>query len=1328
MRTLQRPLLLCLCAFAIACGSDDPTDDSEVGTDVIEDVADTGGDTAPDVEPDIVEDTTPDVAPDVPTGPTTPEEGICLECETNAECGPDGNLCLNFPDGGQFCGWDCTTNEEICPVGTICAAVTDDISQCVPDNFMCTDPCLGVECPADQVCDPATAECIEPLGLCEPCENNAQCGGELDLCLTFQDIDSSQSCSLNCADDPNVCPDEYTCATINAPTGPLQQCVPVIGTCTDRCEDLTCENEEDICNPRTGACNPPGEVCTPCISDVDCGGEADRCLGLTGAPCEENNDCSADEFCNDAGTCVGGFCGQDCSEDPAICEEGFACFNLNDGGAQCLPLRLACVDRCSDSDCPEGFNCDDQTGECVESQVQACNAPCDANAECGGYDDLCLAIGTGGQQCYLQCGEGRDPCPIGYDCFGGVIGGLDFCLPNSASLECADCLTTSCPEGTQCRPPFGECVDEPAGCAFDADTCAEGTLCNTFENRCEPVGIDCQFEERFFQCDFGTMSCTSATAGLEGQCEESCFSDSCPEDRPECASFHGVSGRICVSDTVGGAHTCGRLMSTLTSVGRPCTVVDDPTDPSLCFAPTNFCLEDADRNVPGFCTLECVSDEECPSGSLCGEVGGASYCVPDPCSCMLPIELGEGEVDIYGRLLESAGMSRCGISWELRERRLAYGVLGADDPYRLPSVGSVLGDPNQSVSFFADDSASANDPDAGSALAIAAAGYGVSLVEFTPPVLREGEAPLYQALIDFQIALGGVAPDTGVGDAASALPIEIQVAVAQVLDGLEDGLATARATVDLVPVELRASLYAELASTIYAGETDLSLFDPAVRAVASSEDIPAGFIRSAAAIAAAVHEFPRTFEGDLSAAVFEFESDAGLIRIAGDSNDVHVLDSPTLLHIDLGGDDEYTGPVGANSGSNFPVSLAIDLNGSDTYSYEEVADPEDASSYPSDGAGRAEPVRLGDGPVTLSDVGRQGSGRLGVGMLYDWGDGHDTFESLRYSQGFGLLGVGLLSDDGGTAEFRVEAVGQGAGLFGVGVLHAGDGAHVYEGMHGVQGFGGAHGVGILTDLGGDDVYQALEGSAAAGTVLYFNVLSNNDFNLSAAQGASMGVAPSRGVDGRAISGGLGLLSDHVGNDTYGAGAGAQGFAHWNGVGLHHDFDGDDAYAARALSGGAATEFGVGTLVNAAGNDDYGSAGTRPLNSYGYGSDFGGGVFIDYGGMDEYFTSQFSLGFGRLNGSALFVDQAGDDAYDSDSNDSLGRAVLTIFGSEPSDNPRREVGTFGFFIDAAGFDTYERPDLLSPPIGDGTEWLQTSGDEEDLPTYGGGIDEIGATGF
>ena len=1327
MRTPLWILLLCVSAVLAACGSGDPTDDRDAG-DTGEDVTDVSSDSS-DVDPgDTPTDGGSDGSGDTPadTGPTSPEDIICIECETNEDCGPAGNLCLNFPDGGTYCGWDCTGNDEICPAGTICAPVTDDISQCVPGSFLCEDPCLGVECEEGLVCDPTSGECIESRGLCEACDNNAQCGTEADLCLTFPDVDNFQGCAQDCTLNPN-CPEGYFCANVgDSPEGPVQQCVPEILTCVDRCEDV-CENEEEICNPRTGECSAPGGVCDPCVLSDECGGEEDRCLGLPGPPCEDDTDCGAGENCGAAGICVASFCGMDCSLDASVCEDGDACFNVGDG-AQCLPLRLSCSNRCAGVVCEEGANCDDQTGECVESEVGACGTPCDSHAECGGYEDLCLSIiAGGGQQCYYRCGEDRAPCPIGYACFDQVIAGQAFCIPNASGLECGDCTETSCPEGEECRPPFGECHEDPLACAFDDLDCADGTVCNIGEERCEPVGLDCTFDNGFFECGIGTMSCTAAAADLPGECEESCRGADCPLDRPECASFHGVPGRVCVSDTVGGAHTCGRLMSTIAPVGRPCTVTGDPRDPTLCFGVTDFCLEDAAADIPGFCTLDC-SETACPGGSTCETVGGGQYCVPDPCSCMAPLELEEGIVDIFGGLLDAAGVSRCSLSWEVRERRMAYPVVEVDDAYRLPTVGAVLGDPVQVTSLFETETLAAVDGSMDHVVSLLGLAYGEPSGAFDAPELRDAENPLFDALTEFESTLGGVAPSEDVATAALLLPADVQVALASLVDGLTDGVRVARGRVDLIPESLRDAFHDDLFTTVTNEADRLALSDPELRALAANNSILQGFFRAAGSIGAAVDAFPRSFDGDLSGVDFTYESSVGLVRVVGDGDDVHDDASPHLLLVDLGGDDRYTAPTGANAGADFPVSVAIDLGGSDTYTYEVVAHPEDEFSYPSDGADRAEAARLGDGPVTFSAVGRQGAGRMGVGMLFDWGVGHDTFESLRFSQGFGLMGIGILVDDGDTASFRVESFGQGAGLFGAGALVAGDASHRYEGMHAVQGFGGVHGVGVLIERGGDDVYDAVPGSAADGTVLYFNPLSTNDFNFSAAQGAGVGLPADRSADGRSASGGFGVLLDVGGADVYTAGVGAQGFAHWHGVGVHRDLDGDDVYEGRALVGGAATQFGVAFHSDTAGADDYGTTEVRAALSYGYGSDFGGGIFADFDGHDEYFTGQFSLGFGRLNGIAIFADHDGDDSYDSTSNDSLGRAVLTIFGSEPADNPRRQVGTYGFFVDAGGFDSYERPDLLSPVVGDGLQWLQTSPDEDDLPTFGGGVDEIGATGF
>ena len=157
---------------------------------------------------------------------------------------------------------------------------------------------------------------------------------------------------------------------------------------------------------------------------------------------------------------------------------------------------------------------------------------------------------------------------------------------------------------------------------------------------------------------------------------------------------------------------------------------------------------------------------------------------------------------------------------------------------------------------------------------------------------------------------------------------------------------------------------------------------------------------------------------------------------------------------------------------------------------------------------------------------------------------------------------------------------------------------------------------------------------------------------------------------------------------------------------------------------------MGVFEDALGDDRYGDedAGRTAFAAAGTGQDLGVGVFIDRDGNDVHAHSFRSMGFGQLNGFGLFWDAAGDDRYYADANESMGQAVLTILGSEPADNPRRSLGTFGWFLDTGGRDDYDRPDLLNPPLGDESTWLQVSRDEAGLPTYGGGFDGVGGTGL
>ena len=175
-------------------------------------------------------------------------------------------------------------------------------------------------------------------------------------------------------------------------------------------------------------------------------------------------------------------------------------------------------------------------------------------------------------------------------------------------------------------------------------------------------------------------------------------------------------------------------------------------------------------------------------------------------------------------------------------------------------------------------------------------------------------------------------------------------------------------------------------------------------------------------------------------------------------NDRHTLDwewAEVEVVTCLGGDDSYLIPAGATAALDHPVSVLIDLGGNDNYGYIPVLPAPHALALPEDDHGRWEPVGTPgeiNGPVSLSDHNRQGSGRLGAGMLFDLGDGADEYSSLRLSQGSGVYGLGLLYDDGGDDGYKAEAIAQGAGIFGIGLLIDEAGDDDYQGFHGVQAF------------------------------------------------------------------------------------------------------------------------------------------------------------------------------------------------------------------------------------------------------------------------------------
>jgi hypothetical protein len=432
------------------------------------------------------------------------------------------------------------------------------------------------------------------------------------------------------------------------------------------------------------------------------------------------------------------------------------------------------------------------------------------------------------------------------------------------------------------------------------------------------------------------------------------------------------------------------------------------------------------------------------------------------------------------------------------------------------------------------------------------------------------------------------------------------------------------------------------------------------------------------------------------------------------------LDGDIAVLIDAGGDDTYKLPAGANNSGTNGVSLLVDVSGSDEYGYVEVADPNDnADLLPSDADGRTAGGNLTqeNGPVSLSTTGRQGSARLGIAMVLDWGTETDTYTSLRMSQGSAILGVGLLHDSGGDDVYAAESFSQGASMRGIGVLWDAGGGDEYKIWHAGQGFGTASGTGLLRDADGSDTYEAVKGTPQGPAVLYFSLADRAASNRNLAQGAGAGVAATSSEAG--LAGGMGLLSDAAGVDNYSAGTFAQGYGSVRGVGALHDVSGADEYDARGSVQGAGEQFGAGLLVESADADVYNAATTRVRqNGQGYGNAFGWGVFWDMAGVDDVNYATPGGGIGRDGGYGFAFNDGGVDTHTSSVEAGWGFAV----NEASAGTPLADALTVGVFVDSgADADTYDRPNVGQSSIGDDSMWLQP-----DVSTFaaerGSGVDE------
>lgn len=334
------------------------------------------------------------------------------------------------------------------------------------------------------------------------------------------------------------------------------------------------------------------------------------------------------------------------------------------------------------------------------------------------------------------------------------------------------------------------------------------------------------------------------------------------------------------------------------------------------------------------------------------------------------------------------------------------------------------------------------------------------------------------------------------------------------------------------------------------------------------------------------------FAGDV---LFVQETAIGTVVVGGTGTTYYYKDAAFI--IDLGGDDYYLNNAGAST-MNSPVSVCIDLSGNDIY-------------------------------TAKSDF-AQGSGKFGAGILLDV-NGDDQYVGAEYCQGFGLFGMGLLVDLTGNDTYNGHSMCQGGAAFGVGILRENSGHDTYHSGRCAQGIGFTKGVGAIFELNGNDVY--FTGNK------YADFRDTDRAFQSFAQGFAMGIRPDNSISG--ASGGIGLLLDDAGNDSYQGDYFAQGSSYYFSLGMLYDKSGHDIYQAGRYSQGAGIHSSIGILKDVEGNDMY-NAYFGVSQACGY--DTGIGYLLDMKGDDYYKCNVMAQGSGGEKGFGVMVDFAGNDYY------------------------------------------------------------------------------------
>ena len=904
--------------------------------------------------------------------------------------------------------------------------------------------------------------------------------------------------------------------------------------------------------------------------------------------------------------------------------------------------------------------------------------------------------------CAVDCGDDSDCSGKGARCLTFQDSGQMFC-----ALPCAEGEPSWCPEGYACYDVDGEQL-----CAPLAGDCHIAS-----------AGISCNGEELAGLCKYDFPVCTS-NDWRPGYCTRGCEVDSdCPGEFGTCTDGgEACAEPACRAVWEEGPQGCGVAAGDDAGDGAPCRDDADCPDGKTCLTAPSV------SPGTGFCSVECAGDGECAENAVCAELQGALHCLPPQCSCLADRET------LYDQLLAELGLSRCNAGFHRDWLNIFPGAL-SHDPWRLKYFHQVHDYPPSGLQTVQKDVAEL-DEETGQQRVAAAIAQGARMLDrpvpATPTPTLDSPA-LAEALALFIESAGGAADVSGLEATLADLPPDLADPLIPIVDRMTQALLVRQQIAGAISDQSIPEHLFLRGHGFVAIPKDKFVLSPASDAVykALTAEIDLSLLFTAGhelAQAVADSGLP---SGSMSGPPVIIETPAGLVIFGGDGDDVY--DGKELgtdliaLLVDTGGNDTYRVPAGATAAYDNPVSVLLDFGGNDDYGYHDAGEQIHPMVPPEDEDGRYVPKGEpgeDNGPFSLSDRGRQGSGRFGYGLLYDFGDGADSYTSLRISQGAGVFGVGVLFDEGGDDVYMSEALAQGAAVFGIGVLMDEQGTDLYSTAHVAQGFAYARAYGLLYDADGDDEYASLLGDPElGGMMLYLNPQNPGKSNTSMTQGFGFGRRADF-TDQIFMSGGGGMLRDVAGNDSYMCDIFGLGTGYWFGTGIVADGSGADHYDGRWYVIGASAHMANGILIDAAGDDVYNESLPLLNCSVGCGHDFSLGLLADLGGDDTYNAPSLAVGAGNADGIGILLDTEGDDSYSSTANNTFGFANSADYGTLPE-----TLKCIGLFLDSDGTDTYFRPDLDSVPIGDNSLWLNPPAHEGmGNIEKGGGIDGNDDAGF